>query len=486
MHKRKRNFNLSIKTPNNQDKNRSVTQICQNNQALKEQTNLINNANTKNNALSVPLVHKTDVEHVAPDSPYTRHVRRLEEADRKRETYTVPDKSKGDNIDKTKSGLFVDHNRSITEPVVCKDNDQKGMQKTSGSYCENSNTYATTCYNDSEVTTTNADQCSQDYTISDSRNKVVSDINSMNSFAHDIDTPYTSISTNLSSDRELYLNKPTKQMINRLDDALERCNIIPLTDTDKSYTTNTTYDYHTDSYLYTASENTNQDTTRFTITNTDNTDSEFVKQVTTYTCDSLSTDKHLSESQSRTDCKSDNNQSSLVKYMLTYINEKVNMIQDNKKTADCEYYKIQDIKRFGRTGGSSMRNRWLTRDLTTQVSDTVRNVKLNNDNSFTLQAGLYRVTVKSSFYNTGGTKIRLYETSKQTTLAQSINKYVSIDDNKNDTLDIDDYINVPYNTVYTVVLQYFCEFDIPDNGLGVPAGIKDSTEFYTQILLTRV
>ena len=174
-----------------------------------------------------------------------------------------------------------------------------------------------------------------------------------------------------------------------------------------------------------------------------------------------------------------------VKRLIQYMNDKINIVNrtENNKT----FYKLTDAKLFARVGGASIKNNWLSRDINKISSPEYdANIKLNKDNTFELKTGSYKIHVSSNFYNTGTTKIRLFEINKKISLMESINKYISIDDNKNDTVDINDYIKIPNNEIYIIALQYYCEFSILDIGLGIPCGFNDCMEIYTIITIDKL
>ncbi len=174
--------------------------------------------------------------------------------------------------------------------------------------------------------------------------------------------------------------------------------------------------------------------------------------------------------------------------LLNFMNDKINLrtSPDNFIKFNLYYYKIQDTKSFAKTGGNSINNSWQTRELSHIKSDDVQFVQLNFDSSITIQSGKYNIYASSTFYNTGTTKLRIYETNTQTTLCESINTYVSVSGHDNTNIIINDYINVPENEIFNVVLQYYCEYNILNNGLGIPCNFPDSQEIYSQILITKL
>jgi len=145
---------------------------------------------------------------------------------------------------------------------------------------------------------------------------------------------------------------------------------------------------------------------------------------------------------------------------------------------------FQDVKTTGTFGGTATGDStWRKRTLNTTVVNGGSEVTLATD-QLTLAAGSYHIRVKSSFYKTQGTRIRLQNITDTSTLAHSINSWASDLNDVAINADIEMYVNLGASKVYEV--QYACDRTQSNDGLGIPSGISGVSEIYTNIVLTKL
>jgi hypothetical protein len=174
-----------------------------------------------------------------------------------------------------------------------------------------------------------------------------------------------------------------------------------------------------------------------------------------------------------------------LKKQISFINDKINInVTTNNNVIDSNnIYKFYNSQLSGTNGGNAIKNQWNTIEI--NKFDTSNNTVYLNNNHLIVKHGLYKIEFATTFYSTGNTKIRVRETTQDKVLCESINKYLSVQYLQNDVVDIDDYIHVPSNMVYTLIFEYFSDNDVEDIGLGIPCAFL-TNELYTKIILTKL
>jgi uncharacterized delta-60 repeat protein len=138
---------------------------------------------------------------------------------------------------------------------------------------------------------------------------------------------------------------------------------------------------------------------------------------------------------------------------------------------------IADFKQSGTNGGTFTAGQWITRDLN-QIITSSSNIALH-ENYFTLQQGIYDVSVFAPAYMCGNHKIRLQNITDNITESHGVAAYSSPNAStsvSNSFLELTLIVDHP--TDYEV--QHRCSVSRSDDGFGV-ASAFDETEVYTSV-----
>lgn len=190
---------------------------------------------------------------------------------------------------------------------------------------------------------------------------------------------------------------------------------------------------------------------------------------------------------SETDCVSNKQVELIIDYMNTKINTLFTNVLNSQKTQGLQLYKITEEYTVGTNGGNSVNNVWTPRNLNTlSVINSNTNTHVNVANAtIILYDGNYDISACSSFLTTGNTKLRLWNQTLNSSIAESCNLYVSINGSTSSLVNLSATLVVPVGATYQIQLQYICEFAVPTIGLGVPCGLPNTTEIYSQLFIKR-
>lgn len=145
------------------------------------------------------------------------------------------------------------------------------------------------------------------------------------------------------------------------------------------------------------------------------------------------------------------------------------------------FYQVQDVRSSGVDGGTNTTGSWAARVLNTVVASGVAGSLASNQ--VTLPAGSYKVKAECQFFNVGGAKLRLRDTTNNVTLnssntadfsSSSIVGFLSIDGQF--TLAGTAVLELQYNTTAAKT----------GNGLGKSAGITGESERYTNLIFEKI
>ena len=145
---------------------------------------------------------------------------------------------------------------------------------------------------------------------------------------------------------------------------------------------------------------------------------------------------------------------------------------------------LQDVKATGTFGGTATGDgAWRKRDLNTVKINGGADVTLATD-QITLTAGSYHIVIRSSFYRTESSRIRLYNTTDTAAVEHSMSTYASDLDRDATVATIDTYVSIGSTKVYEI--QYACDNTETNDGLGIPNGISGVSEIYTVASIKKV
>ena len=137
--------------------------------------------------------------------------------------------------------------------------------------------------------------------------------------------------------------------------------------------------------------------------------------------------------------------------------------------------KMFDKKKIGTNGGTAFSNSWIVREINSITTNTT--IAMLNNNIITLKEGNYAIYVQSTFFQTGATKIRL----------KNIDTNVVLDESINNTVDamsvVSLFSDVTVLNSLNIVLEYICEYNSVDTGLGFASGFTE--EIYTLIHIVK-
>jgi hypothetical protein len=144
---------------------------------------------------------------------------------------------------------------------------------------------------------------------------------------------------------------------------------------------------------------------------------------------------------------------------------------------------FQDIKAIGTSGGTATSGIWMTRDINTQIFNTIPGCTLSN-NRITLPAGAYLMIGRAPFYCTGYNMVRFYNyslsfysgsngTTSRSTSASGDIQYAWVMCWQN------------IDQSYSFELRQHCTISISTNGLGPARNYGGLYEVYSEIIILR-
>lgn len=141
-------------------------------------------------------------------------------------------------------------------------------------------------------------------------------------------------------------------------------------------------------------------------------------------------------------------------------------------------YHIYNKQNIGTNGGSSISGSWNTCVLNT-IDGTDSNIILNS-NQFTVPEGKWKINALIPCYKTGQFQSRLYNITDSTT----INYGTSVKSNADSDMKSQIWSIFTINSPKLMRIEYFCEKNKPDDGLGIASGFGD--EMFTMIMLEKI
>jgi len=147
---------------------------------------------------------------------------------------------------------------------------------------------------------------------------------------------------------------------------------------------------------------------------------------------------------------------------------------------------VKDQKVAGTNGGTAVANTWTARALNTIQSNSITGASLAS-NTITLPAGTYYVTASASFFHLERARIRLRNTSDNTTALVGSCAYSNIDqDSDMSTSLLDGVITIAANKNFQI--QYFSSTNGERNtgALGVATTGSGEVEVYAQIKIWKI
>jgi hypothetical protein len=143
---------------------------------------------------------------------------------------------------------------------------------------------------------------------------------------------------------------------------------------------------------------------------------------------------------------------------------------------------FNETQASGTAGGSSVATTFTTRVLNTTVVNGITGCSLAT-NQITLPAGTYNATAFSTFRNTNGTKIRLFNVTDSTTTAIGQNMAADSASSFGGIATLQAHFTITGTKAFAV--QYYCATAVATTGLGsaVSAGVS---EIYTSIQIEKI
>ncbi len=132
-------------------------------------------------------------------------------------------------------------------------------------------------------------------------------------------------------------------------------------------------------------------------------------------------------------------------------------------------------------GGTSVATTWTTRVLNTTVINGITGCSLAT-NQITLPAGTYVATAFSTFRNTNGSKIRLFNITDSTITAIGNNTAMDSASSVGGIASLQAHFTIAASKVFAV--QYYCATGVA-NGLGTAVNASTS-EIYTSIQIEKI
>lgn len=148
------------------------------------------------------------------------------------------------------------------------------------------------------------------------------------------------------------------------------------------------------------------------------------------------------------------------------------------------YIQLLDSKLSGTNGGTATGQTWTNRIINTINTDETSEVTLNS-NLFVLPAGIYEVSARTTFYTLNNTKIRLQNTTDNTTLLYGTNSYF----NPGAGVYGQQFLTGKFTIGETkeIALQYWTQSGFNSNQFNLGGQVGDgSPEIYTVIDLWKV
>lgn len=136
----------------------------------------------------------------------------------------------------------------------------------------------------------------------------------------------------------------------------------------------------------------------------------------------------------------------------------------------------------GVNAGTLVEGRWITRNLNTIEGGA--NVKLNNDNTFTLKPGTYIINAICPAYGVKNHKARLFNVTKNITSTYGNSAYSALDCSQTDSI-IYHYIeNIKIKTIFR--LDHKVEMTQVSSGQGLATNFTSDDEIYTQVQIIKL
>lgn len=138
-----------------------------------------------------------------------------------------------------------------------------------------------------------------------------------------------------------------------------------------------------------------------------------------------------------------------------------------------ENYIFYNSQSSGTDGGTAATNTWTTVDLNTLISYPTGSSRMTlSTNTITIQPGVYKINSTKAFIGTAYSKIRLRNTTNNTTLAIGSNIYCHRENQAvksgSGTSNINDIFTI--TTTSILIIQYFCTDSVPLISLGAAVG----------------
>lgn len=166
-----------------------------------------------------------------------------------------------------------------------------------------------------------------------------------------------------------------------------------------------------------------------------------------------------------------------IKKYVNSLNIKLDRILNSNRHANTNW-KIEYMTKKGVNGGSSTRNIWTTRTLNkykyynNNVSH--KSITLLN-NVISIDKGSYDISITMTFVNTGSTKIRLFNMTKNEIVDESLDQYVNSSATCNQNVMLDTILMSNDKNEY--VVQFISQIEVPNYGLGLATGYSDYEKY---------
>lgn len=142
---------------------------------------------------------------------------------------------------------------------------------------------------------------------------------------------------------------------------------------------------------------------------------------------------------------------------------------------------IQDQKASGTNGGTCTSGAWRTRDLNTEVTDTI--LSTLSSNQFTLPAGSYDIQARAPAFNTNNHKAKLYNITDAADVLIGTSEYSSNGAYAQTSSVIMGRFTIASQKTFEI--QHRCSLTASTTGFGVPSSLS-VVEIYTDVLIRKV
>ncbi len=146
---------------------------------------------------------------------------------------------------------------------------------------------------------------------------------------------------------------------------------------------------------------------------------------------------------------------------------------------------VQDQKSSGTGGGVFNSGSWLTRDLNTEIENTITGASLSSS-TITLPAGTYRVSAYSTAYFVNGHMMDLYNVTLGSVITSGCTAYSATSANNN-TLSIIDNEKFVITGATDITLRHRCQATRAiSDGRGIPANFTVPHELYSNVFIEKI